>query len=241
MTTGPSADRKALIIGLDGATFDVMDPLLAAGQLPNLGRLMHEGAWGRLRSTLPPNSAPAWTAFLTGKNPGHHGLLNFRYLDPSTYSGYSSPFASTVAFVGQTFLDGLGQAGKGVVAHGVPMTYPAWSVRGVMVSGYPTPDRKRAYTYPLQLSEEMGRIALHHHDELFGASPAEEQRNVDFEVNLRSRQAESTAAPAKGMRRDAARYSRRCPPWPTRATRAALVAHPLQRRLPDTGRANLAR
>lgn len=182
MTVVTSGQRKALIIGLDGATFDVMEPLLAAGQLPNLARLVKEGAWGRLRSTLPPNSAPAWTAFLTGKNPGHFGYLNFRYLDSSAYSGYTSRFASSAAFAGQTFLDILGQAGQGVVAYGVPMTYPAWPVNGVMVSGYPTPDRKKACTYPPELSEELGPIALHSHDEILRAGPAEEQRNADFEM-----------------------------------------------------------
>jgi predicted AlkP superfamily phosphohydrolase/phosphomutase len=182
VTVTISGQRQALIIGLDGATFDVMNPLLVSGQLPNLRRLMTEGAWGRLRSTLPPNSAPAWTAFLTGKNPGHYGYLNFRYLDPSTYSGYTSQFASSAAFAGQTFLDILGKSGKGVVAYGVPMTYPAWPVQGVMVSGYPTPDRKRAFTHPPELSEELGPIALHSHDEILRAGPAEEQRNADFEI-----------------------------------------------------------
>jgi len=62
VTSVKTQNRKALIIGLDGATYDVMDSLLAAGELPHLAQLMTDGVWGRLRSTLPPNSAPAWTA-----------------------------------------------------------------------------------------------------------------------------------------------------------------------------------
>ena len=107
MTTTKRRNSKTLIIGLDGATFDVMDPLLAAGQLPHLAQLMADGVWGRLRSVLPPNSAPAWTAFMTGKNPAHYGILNFRYLDLHNYSGYVNRFASSAAFAGQTFLDAL--------------------------------------------------------------------------------------------------------------------------------------
>lgn len=173
---------KALIIGLDGATFDLMDPLLAAGQLPHLAQLMAEGTWGRLRSVLPPNSAPAWAAFLTGKNPGRTGILNFRILDLRNYSGYANRFASSAAFAGQTFLDALSRQGRGVLAYRVPMTYPVWPVQGVMVAGYPTPDRRRAYTFPPELGDELTPIALHSHDEILTAGVAEERRNADFEI-----------------------------------------------------------
>ena len=66
------ARRQVLVIGLDGATYRVIDPLLAAGELPVLARLLNEGVRGELRSTLPPNSAPAWSSFLTGVNPARH-------------------------------------------------------------------------------------------------------------------------------------------------------------------------
>ena len=175
-------NRKALIIGLDGATFDIINPLLAAGQLPHLAQLMAEGVWGRLRSVLPPNSAPAWAAFLTGKNPAHTGILNFRYLDLRNYSGYVNRFASSAAFAGQTFLDALSQQERGVLAYRVPMTYPVWPVRGVMVAGYPTPDRTRAYTFPPELGAELTPLAIHSHDEILTAGVAEERRNADFEI-----------------------------------------------------------
>jgi predicted AlkP superfamily phosphohydrolase/phosphomutase len=51
--------KPVVIIGLDGATFDLIEPWSQAGHLPNLARLMSEGAWGRLQSTEPPHSAPA--------------------------------------------------------------------------------------------------------------------------------------------------------------------------------------
>ena len=181
-TTTRRRNRKALIIGLDGATFDIMDPLLAAGELPHLAQLMADGVWGRLRSIIPPNSAPAWAAFLTGKNPAQFGILNFRYLDLHNYSGYVNRFASSAAFAGQTFLDALSRQGREVLAYRVPMTYPVWPVRGVMVAGYPTPDRRRAYTYPPELEEELTPIALHSHDEILRAGVAEERRNADFEI-----------------------------------------------------------
>jgi len=177
-----SRTRKALIIGLDGATFDVIDPLLADGKLPNIKALMSEGVYGRLRSTLPPNSAPAWTAFLTGKNPAQYGILDFRYLDFSSYAGHGETFVSSAAFAGETLLDAVGNAGLGVVAYRIPMTYPVWPLSGVMVAGYPTPDRKMAYTHPPELAEELGPLALHSHDEILRAGVDEERRNADYEI-----------------------------------------------------------
>ena len=59
-----------LILGLDGATLDLVEPWAADGTLPNLARLLREGAWGRLASTVPAATFPSWTSFMTGVNPG---------------------------------------------------------------------------------------------------------------------------------------------------------------------------
>jgi len=69
--------HKVFVIGLEGATFDVIKPLAHAGRLPTFERLMAEGVCGELKSTVPPNSAPAWVSFITGKNPGKHGVYHF--------------------------------------------------------------------------------------------------------------------------------------------------------------------
>ena len=68
---------KVLIVGLDGATWTVLTPWLEDGSLPNLRRLCQAGCWGELLSTIPPLSAPAWSTFATGKNPGKHGVFHF--------------------------------------------------------------------------------------------------------------------------------------------------------------------
>src|SRR4051794_12351085 len=69
--------NKVLVLGLDGATFDLIKPWAAAGYLPTLNRLMAEGAQGSLRSTTPPMTGPAWTSFATGVNPGKHRLYDW--------------------------------------------------------------------------------------------------------------------------------------------------------------------
>src|SRR5438128_12319271 len=68
---------KLLVIGLDAATMDLIEPWAVAGRLPALARLMHEGVSARLLSTPNMHSASAWTSILTGLNPGRHGLFVF--------------------------------------------------------------------------------------------------------------------------------------------------------------------
>jgi len=150
-----SSRLKLLVIGLDGATFDVIQPLIQQGHLPVLARLMAEGASGPLRSTLPPVSAPAWSTFMTGLNPGQHGIFQWRTYDPTKYTCLDERLMDSRRLAGRTFWDVLGDAGYKVAAITVPMTYPAWPVNGFLVSGYPCPDAKRNYTYPSQWAEQL--------------------------------------------------------------------------------------
>lgn len=69
--------KKAVVIGLDGATFRLLDPLIQQGIMPHLAKLRAQGVSAVLRSTMPPYTAPAWTTFATGVNPGKHGCYDF--------------------------------------------------------------------------------------------------------------------------------------------------------------------
>jgi len=73
--------RKVFILGLDGATLDLIEPWAGEGKLPTFRRLMKEGSWGRLRSMIRPITPVAWPSMMTGKNPGKHGMLDFCDLD----------------------------------------------------------------------------------------------------------------------------------------------------------------
>ena len=79
METSSTITRRVAVFGLDGVTFDLLQPWLDEGRLPNLAALLAGGAHGRLRSTIPPVSASAWASFSTGTNPGQHGLVDFTY------------------------------------------------------------------------------------------------------------------------------------------------------------------
>ena len=72
---------RVAVIGLDGATFDLIGPWMDDGLLPNLATLRSEGFSSPLRSVVPALSAPAWTTAVTGVNPGKHGIFDFELVD----------------------------------------------------------------------------------------------------------------------------------------------------------------
>lgn len=148
----PQAPGKVLVIGLDGATFDLIKPWAAAGHLPTLSRLLREGAHGSLRSTIPPMTAPAWTSFATGVNPGKHRLYDWIAREPDSYR--FTPVTALDA-AAPTLYTLLSQAGRRVCALNVPMTYPPVPVNGVMVAGLPAPSTQSPITYPAELYQEL--------------------------------------------------------------------------------------
>ncbi|HLC35453.1 MAG TPA: alkaline phosphatase family protein [Anaerolineales bacterium] len=124
--------RKLLVVGMDGATWDLLDPWIAAGHLPNLAGLRRSGLSGPLASTLPPLSAPAWASFLTGANQGKHGLYDFVRRKSGSYA---LQLTDSTSIRLPTLFEYLGEAGLRVASINVPMTYPAWPIQGVMIAG----------------------------------------------------------------------------------------------------------
>ncbi len=151
---------KTLLIGLDGATWDIIKPMLSQGRLPNIGRLVREGVSGNLESVNPPISAPAWVSFMTGKNPGKHGVTHFLWMPKNPYikkpSQNSQLINSTLIRQSNvTLFDILSVEGKKVGVVNLPCTYPAWEVNGFMVSGFLTPESAESFTFPTSLSKEI--------------------------------------------------------------------------------------
>jgi predicted AlkP superfamily phosphohydrolase/phosphomutase len=120
-TTAGERPRRVLVIGLDGGTFDLIEPWAASGDLPALGKLMRDGSFGRLRTVIPPMTAPAWTSFGTGTNPGKHGLYDWIARKAGTYRFL--PVTALDCRV-PTMYQILSQIGRRVLAMNVPMTYP---------------------------------------------------------------------------------------------------------------------
>src|SRR4030065_410257 len=145
---------RTIVIGLDGATFDLILPWVEQGHLPSFRRLIEEGSWGELESTMPPLTGPAWSSFITGKNPGKHGIYDFMYRDPK---GYRSITINATLRKGPSFWRLLGDQGKRVIVFNVPVTYPPEEVNGIMISGFPTPPKSKDFVYPPELREDLER------------------------------------------------------------------------------------
>lgn len=140
--------ERILIIGLDGATWTVLEPYIAAGALPNIARLRDGGVHGELRSTIPPLSAPAWATFMTGKSPARHGVFHFRRQDAGgIVDGRNIDSA--------TLWDVLSHQNRRSIVINMPMTYPPRPVAGVVVTGLLTPPDAPVFTYPPELSERL--------------------------------------------------------------------------------------
>jgi predicted AlkP superfamily phosphohydrolase/phosphomutase len=145
---------KVLVIGLDGATYDLIKPWANKGHLPTFQRLLREGVAGELQSTIPPMTAPAWTSFMTGKNPGKHGLFDWIQRQTDNYD--VSPVTARQNDQSAIW-DILGNRGKRVCAINVPMTFPPRPVNGAVIAGLPAPSKRAGIAYPKDLLEEIER------------------------------------------------------------------------------------
>jgi predicted AlkP superfamily phosphohydrolase/phosphomutase len=141
-----------MIIGLDGATFDLILPWAQQGQLPTFKRFIQQGAWGHLASTTPPVTSPAWPTFMTGKNAGKHGVFDF------IEHGQDKQCVVNASHIdGKTLWQLVSDAGKRVGIMNVPVTYPATPVNGFLLSGMPQPRQGRR-SYPEDLWAECWRV-----------------------------------------------------------------------------------
>ncbi len=156
LSTPATGSRRVVVVGLDGATFDLIQPWAAQGKLPTLARLLRSSAWAPLESVLHPFTAQAWTSMVTGANQGKHRIFDFWERDFSTY-GFRLTNASFRALPALWTL--LSQAGRRVIVLNVPMTYPPEKVNGVLVSGWDTPGLGAAFTYPLALKAELSTLS----------------------------------------------------------------------------------
>lgn len=143
---------RIFVVGLDGATFDLVRPWAEKGLLPTLRKLMEEGCWGELTSTIPPFTAPAWCSFATGKNPGKHGLYDFAGRKPGTYQMVPLNASSIRS---PTLWQILSRHGRKVAVLNVPLTYPPAPVNGVLVTGMLTPPNAATFTYPPDFASEL--------------------------------------------------------------------------------------
>ena len=128
---------RVLALAFDGADYALVQRFMAEGRLPTISRLAREGAFGPLRSTIPAFTPTAWSSFLTGLNPGRHGIFNFT----TNPNRGTQKLESAASRAGTPIWRLLGTAGIRSAYVGVPFTYPAEPLDGIVVTGYGGPER----------------------------------------------------------------------------------------------------
>lgn len=142
-----------LILGLDGADWSILDPLLDAGHLPHLAALRERGRYGLLRSTIRPESSIAWTTFATGVDAGRHGIYSFSAQRPDSYK---TTLVSSSSIRFPAFWQTAAAAGKRIALLNVPITYPPQPFPGgVNVAGMLAPSVRSPFVWPPEMRTRL--------------------------------------------------------------------------------------
>lgn len=144
---------KVLIIGLDGATWKLLNPWIQEGKLPWFRKIKRQWFSSILKSTLPPLTGPAWVSFQTGVNPGKHGILDFIHYTEDRLFNLVSPDDNPYPTIWQW----LEKGGKKCVVVNMPMTYPIQKGKSIIVSSLMTPPG-RQYAWPNSVFEQLKSI-----------------------------------------------------------------------------------
>jgi len=144
-------NRLIIIIGLDGVPFELLDDLSQKGIMPNTKKLIQEGIFKKMKSSIPEISSVAWSSIITGKNPAEHGIFGFTDLYLNTYKLKfpnfndlkSSPFWNSVK-------------GKSIIIN-VPSTYPVKEMNGVHISGFISLKLEKS-VYPESLASKLTEL-----------------------------------------------------------------------------------
>jgi predicted AlkP superfamily phosphohydrolase/phosphomutase len=153
---------RSLFIGLDGATFTLLDELTRElpGEgvtMPTLGRLMREGYRSRLRSTALPLTPPAWVSLMTGRTPGHHGVLDFVRFEDRGSDFYWTLYDARDIRV-ETIWQIASRQARSVVALNFPMMAPPSPVNGSLIAGFVSWKHLRRSMTPASLFDRVKEI-----------------------------------------------------------------------------------
>jgi predicted AlkP superfamily phosphohydrolase/phosphomutase len=147
--------NRVLMLGLDGATYNVLDPAFEAGHMSRYKALLDRSASGVLESTIPPYTPPGWTSIFTGVNPGKHGIFGFTLGNVQQRKG----LVQLDKVKAPAIWNAANAQGKRIGLFNIPMTYPAPVVDGWSVSGMLTPEgggeTPENFTYPKELRDDI--------------------------------------------------------------------------------------
>jgi len=166
-----SSKRKVIVLGMDGMDPQMLQRFINEGEMPAFKRFIEKGGFSKLQTTMPPQSPVAWASFITGTNPGGHGIFDFIHRDPKTFSPHlstSRSFDSESSMSlgqwifpldkgkvellrrGTPFWSLLEQHGIPATVYQIPSNFPVVESATKQISGMGTPDMLGTYgTYTL--------------------------------------------------------------------------------------------
>ena len=144
--------RKLLIIGIDGLTFDLLDPLIENGELKLFKKWKEEGCFGKLQSTTPALTPPAWNSSFTGVNPGKHNIFDFFTFDRKLKK---QNVITSKERKYPAFWEICSKNKISLGLYNIPCNYPADKVNGFLVTGMATPAQGKGFAYPQELENGL--------------------------------------------------------------------------------------
>jgi predicted AlkP superfamily phosphohydrolase/phosphomutase len=149
-------NARAVLIGLDGATFSILDPLMDEGVMPRLKELMASGARAELLSVIPPLTPPAWTSLTTGRSPGNHGIFDFFRFEYQNDRYIKVADATDVGC--ETIWSLVSRQGLTATALNFPLTSPPRPISGYLVPGWVPWRYMRLACRPAGLYEQLKQL-----------------------------------------------------------------------------------
>jgi predicted AlkP superfamily phosphohydrolase/phosphomutase len=154
--------KKVFIIGFDGGPYKEIKGWVEKGELPFLSKMAREGAFGKLKSVIPPFTMLAWPIIFTGKNPAKIGPFLYK----SKKKGFDPEFFSEAQLINSSDIrtwslwEWATHFGNKVGIMNVPMTYPPKKVNGFFITGALTPKNAENFTYPENLKEDIKKYII---------------------------------------------------------------------------------
>lgn len=161
---------RTLLLGLDGMTFTILDPLVEEGRLPFFSRVIEEGVRAELRSTANPLTPPAWTTLMTGRGPGAHGVFDFMRFEEGPEGPYGALIFSHDVRCETIWSIASRQGGK-IISLNFPAMFPVRPIDGFVVPGYVTARQLKTSVFPRALYPRLKALP--------GFNPKEFAWNMD--------------------------------------------------------------
>jgi predicted AlkP superfamily phosphohydrolase/phosphomutase len=146
--------KKVVVLGLDGVPHSLLRRFAAEGVMPNLGAMMQNGTLSGMTASIPEVSSTSWSTFMTGVNPGRHGIYGFMELQKESYSWR---FPSFDDLKSRTIWELAEDHGRRSIVLNIPSTYPARPLNGKFVSGFVALDLQKA-SYPDSMYQYLSGI-----------------------------------------------------------------------------------